>query len=73
MVGVGASALLRAMAAIIRGDVLSEDDVAGTRGVRAVRFLDHGLFLEDGEGGLIQFAHHPGCEASEEESDDGEG
>ena len=36
VVGVGATARLRAMAAIVGGDVLSEDDVAGARGVRAV-------------------------------------
>ena len=34
---VGATARLRAVAAIVGGDVLAEDDVAGTGGVRAVR------------------------------------
>ena len=67
---VGATARLRAVAAIVGGDVLAEDDVSGAGCLGGV---EHDGFFFQLNGWLVQFAHHPGSETSEENRNDGKG
>ena len=68
VVGIRASTLLRAVSAIVRGDVLSEHDVTRAGGLGWV--VHNGFFLQFGDWRLIEFRHHSGCETTEKNGHD---
>ena len=70
VVRVRTAARLGAVAAVVRGDVLTEDNVPGTGGLGVL--LNHWLVFEF-KWCLVEFTHHPRSKASEEDGDDGKG
>ena len=70
MMSIGATARLGTVAAIVRGDVLAKNNVAGTG--RLGILLHDGFFFQF-DGWLVQFSHHSGRKAAEENGNDDEG
>ena len=71
VMGIGATAGLGTVSAIVGGDVLGKHHVTGAGGRGCT--LKQGLLIETFRWRLVQFCHHAGHQTSEKDGDDGKG